>query len=441
MNKKTYIISLFALVFIIAITPGCLKKDITDPNNPELDVFLENASLEKLSNIVTGTESAMRDNYNFYIEDAGVIGREHYRFSNADPRYSQDLLGASSAILDNNGFYVTNPWVARYRCVKNANILIDAAKKSTKVSESQRNGFYGFAKTIKAYQLLLNLNLTYNNGIRVNTEDPDHLGPLVKKEEALTFIATLLNEAETNLTASGANFGFVLSSGFADFNTPVKFLKFNRALAARVAVYQGKWNEALNYLSKSFLDISSKNFNAGVYMTFGENTGDQVNRLYTPQNASGEVRLAHPSYAKDIAPGDDRINKAPKRIDTLTQKDLISDRDVYIYTSRTAPISIIRNEELILIYAEANIQANNLPEAITALNVIRTGHNVLPYAGNVSKDDLINEMLYQRRYSLFFEGHRWIDLRRYNRLGELSIDRPGDDVWTEFPTPLIELNN
>jgi hypothetical protein len=47
-------------------------------------------------------------------------------------------------------------------------------------------------------------------------------------------------------------------------------------------------------------------------------------------------------------------------------------------------------------------------------------------------------MLEQRRYSLFFEGHRWLDLRRYDRLNTLPIDRPNDDVWSSFPLPSTE---
>jgi hypothetical protein len=47
-------------------------------------------------------------------------------------------------------------------------------------------------------------------------------------------------------------------------------------------------------------------------------------------------------------------------------------------------------------------------------------------------------MLEQRRYSLFYEGHRWIDMRRYNKLGELPIDRPGDQVWSALPIPQTE---
>jgi len=103
-----------------------------------------------------------------------------------------------------------------------------------------------------------------------------------------------------------------------------------------------------------------------------------------------------------------------------------------------SPIPVIRNEELILIYAEANIQLNNLNEGLKAINVIRNGHGLADYSGAVTQPALITEMLKQRRYSLFFEGHRWIDLRRYNLLNTLPLDRQGDDVWTEFPLPVTE---
>ena len=43
----------------------------------------------------------------------------------------------------------------------------------------RKKAYTGFAKTIKAYQLLMNLNLTDSNGIRVDVADPDNLGPIV----------------------------------------------------------------------------------------------------------------------------------------------------------------------------------------------------------------------------------------------------------------------
>lgn len=39
----------------------------------------------------------------------------------------------------------------------------------------------------------------------------------------------------------------------------------------------------------------------------------KLNSFFIPQNTTGEVRLAHPSYATDILAGDDRIGKATHR--------------------------------------------------------------------------------------------------------------------------------
>jgi hypothetical protein len=191
-------------------------------------------------------------------------------------------------------------------------------------------------------------------------------------------------------------------------------------------------------LNESFFDLNG-DFYTGVNHVFGTGSGDQLNPAFIPQNQNGEVRVAHPSYADDILTGDDRINKAPLRNSTASiSGGLSSNRDVWVYTSSTAPIPIIRNEELILIYAEANIQLNNFGDAINALNIIRNKHGLSDYSGPQTKDALIDELLYERRYSLFFEGHRWIDLRRYNKLDELPLDRPDDNVWSEFPLPVTE---
>ena len=39
---------------------------------------------------------------------------------------------------------------------------------------------------------------------------------------------------------------------------------------------------------------------------------------------------------------------------------------------------------------------------------------------------------------LFEGGHRWIDARRYGKLGTLPIDLPGQRVQTAFPIPTAE---
>ena len=114
--------------------------------------------------------------------------------------------------------------------------------------------------------------------------------------------------------------------------------------------------DALAALGESFFGLNS-DFNLGVFHVFGTGSGDQLNTMFIPQNQSGELRVAHPSFAADIEAGDDRIGKATLRTVTASLSGLSSNRDLWVFTSSTAPVAIIRNEELILIDAEANIQA------------------------------------------------------------------------------------
>jgi starch-binding outer membrane protein, SusD/RagB family len=439
-------INVFGFVLLVLALPACEIGEFDDPNNPT--IITENADIPYLNHLVVGTEAGMRNVLDTYYDNVGVIGREHYRFSGSDPRFVRDLLGAGNSVLDNNTFYTTNPWAARYRVIRNTNLLIEAATKANPnlVTPEQVEGYLGFAKTIQAHQLLMNHTMMYSNGIRIDVKDFDNLGPIVKDvPQQLAAIADLLNEAQVHLQNAGESFAFSLSSGFSDlFNPdeesavgPDNFLMFNRALAARVAVYRGNYAEALTILPGSFLELNT-NFKKGVYHVFGTGSGDQLNPLYFAPNSTGEIRVAHPSFAKDAEQNDDRLSKISKRKEPATQDSLRGTDDVAVYKSNTDPVPIIRNEELILIYAEAKIQTGALLEAITALNIIRQGHGLKAYGGPITQPALIDEMLRQRRYSLFFEGHRWVDMRRYNRLNELPKDRQKDDVWLAFPLPFVE---
>ena len=432
--KRLLNLHIAAALCLGALLPAC-KKEYGNLNNPTVEDYLKNASKDQLNGLVTGSLSGARNNEATYLDAVSVVGREIYRFSSADPRFVTDLLGSGSTTLNNTGFYLTNPWGARYRVIKNCNVLIEAATNSGGITAAEKKGYIGFAKTLKAYELLLNLNLTYNNGVRIDVADQNNPGPVLGYNDAIAAIASLLDEGKTDLT--GADVAFPLTTGFTGLDDAAGLLKFNRALAARVAVYRQQWGAALTALNESFFDLNGS-FDEGVFHVFSAGTGDQLNPAFIPQNQAGELRLAHPSYATDLEGGDDRIGKATLRSASFSNSGLTGDRDVWVYTSSTAPIPLIRNEELILIYAEAKIWSNALPDAVVALNVIRQTHNLLPYAGVVTQAALLTEMLKQRRYSLFFEGHRWVDMRRYNLLNTLPIDRAGDDVWTEFPLPLTE---
>jgi starch-binding outer membrane protein, SusD/RagB family len=178
--------------------------------------------------------------------------------------------------------------------------------------------------------------------------------------------------------------------------------------------------------------------NEGVYHLFSAAGNDMLNPMFYPPNTSGETRVAHPAFITQAEAGDNRLNKVARRTTAEFQDGLESAYDFLLYKTNTAPIPIIRNEELILIYAEVNAQTGGTNEALAAINRIRKAAGLQNYAGPTDKNSLIAEILKQRRYSLFGEGHRWVDLRRYNLLSQLPKDRPDDDVWQQFPIPANE---
>ncbi len=437
LNKFNQVISLLGFLVATLFWSSCKVEPILDPNNPSIAGITQNASLGEIQNLVVGTEATMRNDMNNYFDGVSVIGREYYRYSTSDPRFTSDLLGKGSATLDNNTFYTTNPFDARYRVVKNTNILIEALTNTkAAITDAQRKAAIAYAKTVQAHELLLVFNQQYDNGIRADVKDPDNLGPFLSKDESLNAIQNLLNEANVDLKGNAVNFPFTttLYSKVAS-----EFSKFNRSIAARVAVYRKDWSLANTSLSESFFDLNGS-LTEGVYYKYSTAGGDLLNPLFFPTNTpAAEARVAQPKFITDAEAGDTRLSKAPKRSSTASQDDLTSDYDFFVYKTNADPIPIIRNEELILLYAEVQAQLTNTVNATTAINKVRSAASLGNYAGATDLNSLITEILKQRRYSLFGEGHRWIDMRRYDRLSQLPIDRTGDDVWPKFPRPATEL--
>ncbi|MEO1021950.1 MAG: RagB/SusD family nutrient uptake outer membrane protein [Bacteroidota bacterium] len=447
-------LSCIPLLFFAVLS--CDIAELDDPNGASLNSVLNNASFTELNNVVTGVEATMRNGHDVYVTATGSIAREFYLFD-ADPRNLTDLMGledvesGENAILDNNSFYLTSPYNNRYRVIKNCNILLDAVNNtSVEVTQTNRNGYRGFANTIKAYQLLLVLNLLNSNGIRVDVTDPDNLGSFVPKARALTEIVTLLDLAESQLSDAGSSFSFSLSGGFEGFNDPASFLTFNRAIASRVAIYQEDWNGALAKLEDSFFNLEG-DLNIGPKHAYSTAGPDILNNLFKVPNQSGDQIIVNNDWINSADSGDTRVeNKTDLRADPSFSGGFTGTHETRLYPSSTSPVDIIRNEELILIYAEAKWKLGELADAERAINVIRTAAGLPDYEANPSSDTpFLDEILHQRRYSLWAEGHRMVDLRRYGRLNtehvvlDVNLDPDtGEErsqiIFTEFPVPLSD---
>jgi len=411
------------------IAPSCEIEPVPNLNGPTIEGFVDGASLTDLQLLQVGLESAMRIDVGFYYNTTAIVAREYWDLRETDPRYTGELLGAGGSALDNNGFLTTRSFAARYKAIRNAYILEEAvANSEAGLSDAEKKGFTGLSKTLRAYSLLMVLNRQYQNGCRLDTKDPSALGGFVDYTAGLAGVMALLDEGAADLAS--ASFAFT-SSYAAD---AAELLMQNKAIAARVALYQGDKAKALTNLAASYYDINGA-LDMGMAYQFGAGGNDILNPLFVSGN---DNYIVHPTFLTDAEAGDARVAAKTSAIGaTVTSDGLTGDTRVNIYASSTSPVYMTRNEELILIYAEANIGTDN-NEAVLAINVIRANAGLAAYAGGTSDAELLTEVLKQRRYSLFGEGHRWIDLRRTGNMSEIPIDRTGDVVHEQFPRPVQE---
>lgn len=418
---------------------GCDDLTVPDYNNPSIEDLQSNPTRTGVVTATTGLLAGARFNLaepNAYISLLGILGRESYNFDVAEPRFVQELLVGP---LTPGGAFGGNLWTLRYRNIRNANIVLNSLDQVSGFSEAEKSAIRGFAKTIQALDYLLVINTRDANGAVLDANRPLSEGPgeLETRDEVLAYVSQLLDEARTDLQAGGAAFPFPLSSGFDEFDTPGSFLRFNRALKARVEVYRRNYTEARTALDASFLDASAP-LSFGVYHTYNTGPGETANNL----NAA-TIRV-HPSVvagAQTQADGalDQRVLDKTETVAARGQLGLSSDVGFTVYPTNSSPVPIITNEELILLRSEARWFSGDRAGAIADLNLVRsTAGGLEPIAVPATDDAYVTALLRERLYSLLFQGHRWIDVRRFDRLDTLPRDLPSHTVQARFPIPEAE---
>jgi hypothetical protein len=444
----------------VTLLGACNDLGVGDLNAPGVTQTQNSPTRVGVLNLATGLQIGSRfgvGQQNGYVAQLGITGEEIYNFDPADPRFITEMVygpldGGSPA-------FGGNLFGQLYADIRTANIMLHAMGNLSNtppagMSPAEKEATLGYAQTLIAYDLLRALNTRYDNGIPIDV-DIDPTGPpaaIVDSGVAFQHIINLLDSAATHLTNVGdAAFPLLMSAGYAGFDRTLTFRKFNRALRARVAVYRSDFAGALallNNTDSTFIDASgTPNLALGVFHTFSTAPGDSTNNLFDP---NARALVAHPSLETDaqlqvdgVTPDKRFVNKTTLLPNVHSSTGLSSDRALNVYKGPSDPVPIIRNEELILLRAEANIGLGNLGPALTDINLIRqTAGNLPPHAPFLSSAEALTELLYNKRYSLLFEGgHRWIDLRHYGLLPTLPVEVNPEGTrhrFIRFPFPTNE---
>lgn len=442
-NRILAVAALGALTLTAACSTDFAVPDLNNPGLEQLEGEpTRSAVVDATQGLLIGSRAAI-SNQSGYVNHLGTLGREALTFDNSDPRYFDEML--TGALDPGNGAFGGSGWGPRYTNIRNANIVLNSLENVTGFSDAELEGIRGFAKTLQALDFLLVTNMRGTNGAALDVNRPlgEEPAPFVPEAQMLQAVVNLLNEAQTHLNAAGTDFAFRLSPGFGGFDDPASFLEFNRALLARVETYRGDYPAALAALNASFVDVTG-DFDTGAYYSYGTGSGDATNGLF--QGADPQI-VAHPTVWTDAplkgnGERDDRVlaKVSPLAAPKNDPRGVTSDVRFIHYGSLDAPTPIIRNEELILLWAEAQWFVGDPGVALDAINEVRTRSGGLdPAPAPGSDQEFIDLLLGERRWSLLFEGgHRWLDTRRFDRLDELPLDRPSDVVPEAFPIPRNE---
>jgi hypothetical protein len=448
-----------ALALTGALLVGCKADEVINANLPsEAGVNADVRSAAQLR--ASGALALQRSNIAGYISDVGILGRESLNYTTTEARNTTDYL--REIATTNSAFLAGGQWAARYRSMLGLRDLARLADQETgnSLTPAEREATKGFANTLWALDMYYVIATRDSLGAPTElVSSRDSVAPFVRRDSVYRFILGKLEEGRTQLQAGGGSFPFVLTPGFAGFNTPSTFLQFNRALFARVSVINGTlkgggaagaadFQAALTALGQSFLSTSGP-LTTGVYYSFSTASGDALNGISPVVSPD---QLAHPSIEADAATetgaggvADLRYTNKVARLATsrsAPQSSGISTQLQYkIYPANNSAIPVIRNEELILLRAEANLQLGNLQAALDDINLVRrtsgglANSTLTPASGSAA---ILTELLRQRRLSLLFEGHRWVDLRRYGRLNTLPRDLATHVYVNAYPVPQAE---
>ena len=382
----------------------------------------------------------------------------------------------SGRFLDFNDYNITVTsasagavWTAAYIVIKNANTIIN----STLTANANVNQMRGEAYAIRAmvyFDLVRNFSTPFTVnptglGVPIITTFNETLLPTRNTiAEVYKLINDDLNQAYTLMTY---NFGTSMSLAGTNIvramNTSY-FTKYAaRALQAKVYMHMGDWANA----KTAALDVVT---NSGVtvvtnanYITYWKNPAPLATKVETLfevtndlSNNNGTNALAY-MYDQngygDILVTNDLVSKY-RATDVRLQLITTAAGPTYIVakypntltSTDKDDVKLLRYSDVILILAEAYARTADEPNARIRVNQIAQNREPAFIGYASTGQQLLDDIILERRKELAFEGDRFFDLQRLNLpINKVRRENPNtllpiaaNDFRRIFPIPTVE---
>lgn len=413
------------------LTSGAVFEDESTANAAMAALF------SKLRNngILAGNSTGMSSCLGLYTDEF-----DYYQQNSVSTFYNNVLVAGDSQISD--------IWNKSYNQIYIANSIIEGLKNSVNIKPADKNQLLGEAIFIRA---LIHFTLTnlYDDIPYIPSTDYLQNSKVYKSttDQIYAYCINDLNEAVELLSEN-----YFSSERIRPNQSAAK------ALLARVYLYIHLYPEASNAasavinnplykneddLDKIFLKASTTTIWQFTPSVAGKNTDE--GELYIFTSGPPPIVGLRPDFISAFEQGDKRKAQWTTEVVNGTDKWYYASKyKEHLSTGVSMEYSVIfRLAEQYLIRAESRVYQSDLVGAKEDLNVIRNTAG-LQNTTAVSAEDIIADIMKQRRFELFTEfGQRFFDLKRTGKLDEtLSASKPGwntsDRLW---PIPALELSS
>jgi hypothetical protein len=441
--KKYKILPLIALVLLSGMQLSCEKiLEVDLPANQIgreqvfKDVQTANAALASLyaglreNSPVSASSGAVLSTYADDIDCFSLTD-----INNVFPIYNNQQINTNGTIY--------TFWQNAYQRIYEANGIIEGVEQA-QFSAVEKNRIKGEAMLIRSI-VLFYLQQLFGDIPYVETTDYviNRSISKISSVEALNRLNVDLNECAS-----------LLSDEYRSSERIFPNRKVAQLMLAKVYLLQHKWNEA-ELLLKTVVQSPLYQFQQDLDKVYNK-TSTHILWQLKPQNVNDPTRESIFYYFANSAPQLYAISDALKN--AFSSGDLRmagwmapvvvngktwyrADKYKNRITNTTEYSIIFRVEEAYLLLAESLTQQNRPADALPYLNPTRERGGLDPITMPIEKEVLLDEVILESRKEFFAEmGHRFLDLKRMNRLNVLANAKPN---WMAFhalwPIPQKEL--
>lgn len=449
MKKLSHIVfASFALATVIS----CENDLDTAPTNQanEAEIF---KTADNAETVINGTWAQFNDDGTNYanigfstvLRTSDAMGSDVAVLTN---KYGFPGAYAFTDLVNNTGSRPQFFWSLLYSTINNMNNVItkiDAAEGS----QEKKNQVKGQAKTLRAF-CYLNLASFYQFSylkdksaltVPIYTE-PTTINSKPNKKASLEDIYTLI---KSDLTDADQ-----LLKNYTRNNKDKIDRSVVNGLLARTYLNTGEWAKASasakiardNYAlmaaekyKEGFNDIGNSEWIWGHGQT-QEQSGESYSFHFLDVSSSGSYYysfMADP-YFKDLFDTNDIRYSLFSWDGNPGRQGLLRYAKFKFKPNLIADIVYMRAAEMYLIEAEAEARLGNTSQAVTVLNQLKSARKANTYQGSLVQNDVIKEVLIERRKELFGEGFSLSDIIRTQGTVERKayVDKDGKPIQVQI---------